>query len=475
MDVAYRFPLHKYQNEIKNIDFRVEGYFRINIETDENVETKHFTISDDYGKSLNDLLTTIQGFNAYINGVHDDRSMYEIGRPYDGNKFFVTQNFMGYGVMYRDLLGQCGEDNLVGVQIGYNSLYTISTNKDVCKAARSKYPFPREYNQSRIQEDKRTVPGCEALKWNRAYAIDALGLLTMNRYPVEYGWVGYGGGDQSKGQGGNKAGVDMEVAVKVEIRVEVAMCLQVNNAESKAFLAVPVVVPITDKVVAALMAWAAVLRLWLVFIHTKATASGMGFSHWCKGTFLELQRNRYVIFKIEHQKIQVLPEFAYVLSYYYGKFLRSSQHKLWSASLTQDSRILSLEHVKENRTLYKENEYGDELAFTYNEQSYSGFEEFQYGSDNSVSLQYPEIGRSSRIDDEVVQDERQRDDNDLQDERQDQPKEEEVEPRRCKRERTKKSFRPDFVSFMVKNKPTSYRKAVTSLEWLNGMKPLKVK
>ncbi|GKG63656.1 hypothetical protein Tco_0643204, partial [Tanacetum coccineum] len=34
----------------------------------------------------------------------------------------------------------------------------------------------------------------------------------------------------------------------------------------------------------------------------------------------------------------------------------------------------------------------------------------------------------SRIDDEVVQDQRQRDDNDLQDERQDQPKEEEVEP-----------------------------------------------
>ncbi|GKF76711.1 hypothetical protein Tco_0229181, partial [Tanacetum coccineum] len=34
-----------------------------------------------------------------------------------------------------------------------------------------------------------------------------------------------------------------------------------------------------------------------------------------------------------------------------------------------------------------------------------------------------EIGRSSRIDDEIVQDKRQRDDNDLQDERQDQPKE----------------------------------------------------
>ncbi|GJW63097.1 hypothetical protein Tco_0114981 [Tanacetum coccineum] len=79
------------------------------------------------------------------------------------------------------------------------------------------------------------------------------------------------------------------------------------------------------------------------------------------------------------------------------------------------------------------------------------------------------------IDDEVVQDQRQRDDNDLQDERQDQPKEEEVEPRRCKRARTEKSFRPDFVSFIVENEPTSYREAVTSSEWLNGMKPFKVK
>ncbi|GJU62513.1 hypothetical protein Tco_1244348 [Tanacetum coccineum] len=86
-----------------------------------------------------------------------------------------------------------------------------------------------------------------------------------------------------------------------------------------------------------------------------------------------------------------------------------------------------------------------------------------------------EIGKSSRIDDEVVQDQRQRDDNDLQDERQDQPNEEEVEPRRCKRARTEKSFRPDFVSFMVENEPTSYREAVTFSEWLNRKKPLKAK
>ncbi|GJR23865.1 hypothetical protein Tco_0972392 [Tanacetum coccineum] len=86
-----------------------------------------------------------------------------------------------------------------------------------------------------------------------------------------------------------------------------------------------------------------------------------------------------------------------------------------------------------------------------------------------------EIGRSSRIDDEVVQDQRQRDDNDLQDERQDQAKEEEVEPRRSKKARIEKSVGPDFVSFIVENKPTSYREAVTFSEWLNRKKPLKVK
>ncbi|GKC47215.1 retrotransposon protein, putative, ty1-copia subclass, partial [Tanacetum coccineum] len=86
-----------------------------------------------------------------------------------------------------------------------------------------------------------------------------------------------------------------------------------------------------------------------------------------------------------------------------------------------------------------------------------------------------ETGISSRLDDEVVQDKRQRDDNGLQDERQDQTEEEEVEPRRSKRARNEKLFGPDFVSFMVRNESTSYREAVTYSEWLNGKKPIKVK
>ncbi|GJS64376.1 hypothetical protein Tco_0678940 [Tanacetum coccineum] len=56
--------------------------------------------------------------------------------------------------------------------------------------------------------------------------------------------------------------------------------------------------------------------------------------------------------------------------------------------------------------------------------------------ENMVNAMFLRIGRSSRIDDEVVQDKRQRDDNNLQDVRQDQSKEEEVEPRSCKRLRT---------------------------------------
>ncbi|GJW22064.1 retrovirus-related pol polyprotein from transposon TNT 1-94 [Tanacetum coccineum] len=83
-----------------------------------------------------------------------------------------------------------------------------------------------------------------------------------------------------------------------------------------------------------------------------------------------------------------------------------------------------------------------------------------------------ETRSSSRLDDEVVQDKRQRDENDLQVERQDQV-EEVIEPRRGKRARTEKSFGPDFVSFMVENEPTSYREAVTSSEghqWKEAIK-----
>ncbi|GKF76493.1 retrotransposon protein, putative, ty1-copia subclass [Tanacetum coccineum] len=61
-----------------------------------------------------------------------------------------------------------------------------------------------------------------------------------------------------------------------------------------------------------------------------------------------------------------------------------------------------------------------------------------------------ETGSSSRLDDKVVQDKRQRDDNDLQDERQDQTKEEDVEPRRSKRARNEKSFGPDPLRLYLK-------------------------
>ncbi|GJT33760.1 retrotransposon protein, putative, ty1-copia subclass [Tanacetum coccineum] len=84
-----------------------------------------------------------------------------------------------------------------------------------------------------------------------------------------------------------------------------------------------------------------------------------------------------------------------------------------------------------------------------------------------------ETGSSARLDDEVIQDKRQRDDIDLQDERQDQTEEEEVEPRRSKKARNEKLFGPDFVSFMVKNEPTSYREAVTSSkgqQWREAIK-----
>nr|GEW29767.1 retrotransposon protein, putative, Ty1-copia subclass [Tanacetum cinerariifolium] len=80
---------------------------------------------------------------------------------------------------------------------------------------------------------------------------------------------------------------------------------------------------------------------------------------------------------------------------------------------------------------------------------------------------------SSRLDDEVVQDKRQRYDNDLHDKRKYQLGEEDVKPRRSKRARTEKSFGLNFVSFMVENEPTSYREAVTSskvYQWKEAIK-----
>ncbi|KAI3497618.1 hypothetical protein L1887_33048 [Cichorium endivia] len=47
---------------------------------------------------------------------------------------------------------------------------------------------------------------------------------------------------------------------------------------------------------------------------------------------------------------------------------------------------LSLDHLKDNGTFYSENE----LGFTINEPDFSGSQGLQYGSDNYVSLQYPD-------------------------------------------------------------------------------------
>ncbi|GJZ39900.1 hypothetical protein Tco_0586463 [Tanacetum coccineum] len=120
--------------------------------------------------------------------------MYEIGRPYDGNKFFVTLNFTGYGVMYRDLLGQRGEDNLGGVQIGYNSLYTIR---------------PIKVSHALGRKELQHLRG---VKWNTV----GLDMEVVIRVKVKVE---------------TKVGVDLEVAFKIQIRVEVSMCLQVDNEE----------------------------------------------------------------------------------------------------------------------------------------------------------------------------------------------------------------------------------------------------
>ncbi|KAI3720428.1 hypothetical protein L6452_21344 [Arctium lappa] len=55
---------------------------------------------------------------------------------------------------------------------------------------------------------------------------------------------------------------------------------------------------------------------------------------------------------------------------------------------------LSLDHSKDNGSFYSKNEHPIELGFTINEQSYSGSEGLQYGSDDYVSLQYPGLDKA---------------------------------------------------------------------------------
>ncbi|GJV64344.1 pol polyprotein [Tanacetum coccineum] len=104
----------------------------------------------------------------------------------------------------------------------------------------------------------------------------------------------------------------------------------------------------------------------------------------------------------------------------------SLSHGMWGKTIISATYLLDKIPCKENKIVLMNYGRKEDYLIIY------------------AHLLMNEIGKSSRIDDEVVQDQRQRDDNDLQDERQDQPKKEEVEPRRSKRARTEKPFCPDL-------------------------------
>ncbi|GJZ30257.1 hypothetical protein Tco_0575304 [Tanacetum coccineum] len=105
-------------------------------------------------------------------------------------------------------------------------------------------------------------------------------------------------------------------------------------------------------------------------------------------------------------------------------------HGIWGKAIISLSYLLDKIPCKENKIVLIK--YGSEedylIIHAHNSRAYSFFV----------------------IDDKVVQDKRQRDDNDLQDERQDQPKEEEVEPRRCKRKELRN--RLDLILFLYGRK-----------------------
>ncbi|KVH97835.1 Ankyrin repeat-containing protein [Cynara cardunculus var. scolymus] len=54
----------------------------------------------------------------------------------------------------------------------------------------------------------------------------------------------------------------------------------------------------------------------------------------------------------------------------------------------------SLDHPKDTGSFFSKNEHPNELGFTINEQSYSGSEGLQYGSDDYVSLQYSGLDKA---------------------------------------------------------------------------------
>ena len=79
----------------------------------------------------------------------------------------------------------------------------------------------------------------------------------------------------------------------------------------------------------------------------------------------------------------------------------------------------------------------------------------------SKAIEDEQAGPSTSVDDVV------------HDDAHDQPEMEENELRRSKRARTKKSFGPDFISYMVEGEPNTYREAVSSSEgpqWKEAIK-----
>ncbi|GKC35134.1 retrotransposon protein, putative, ty1-copia subclass [Tanacetum coccineum] len=87
-------------------------------------------------------------------------------------------------------------------------------------------------------------------------------------------------------------------------------------------------------------------------------------------------------------------------------------HGIWGKAIISLSHLLDKIPCKENKIVLMK--YGSEEDYLISVYKCGGY-----------LVKISKIERSSRIDDEVVQDKRQRDDNDLQDKRQDQPKEEE--------------------------------------------------
>nr|GEY05209.1 retrovirus-related Pol polyprotein from transposon TNT 1-94 [Tanacetum cinerariifolium] len=112
-------------------------------------------------------------------------------------------------------------------------------------------------------------------------------------------------------------------------------------------------------------------------------------------------------------------------------------HGIWGKAIISVTYLLDKIYCKENKIVLMN--YGRKEDYFISSYKYGGY------LAKIFVLNPKEIGKSSRMDEKVVQDQRQRDNYDLQDERHDQPKEEEIFKKKRKADGTVDNYKARLV------------------------------